>query len=146
MWSFPLISEKYPVHVLTDLLWNPLTSGKRLLLDIFPGNESHDLCGQRDSLRVTKTGNTLRAFELCQYTKQCSALCCDQRISVCQYRAFPRSFIAQVHYVINTQVFKLNSCAQYFCKRGGRKSKGPIIFFENSMIFQHARLAAPRIF
>lgn len=65
MWSFPLVSGKYPVHVSTDLLWNPLTSGKRLLLDIFPGNESHDLCGQRDSLRVTKTGNTLRAFELC---------------------------------------------------------------------------------
>ena len=65
MWSFPLISEKYPVHVLTDLLWNPLTSGKRLLLDIFPGNESHDLGGQRDSLRVTKIENTLRSFAFC---------------------------------------------------------------------------------
>lgn len=62
MWSFSLISEKYPIHVLTDLLWNPLTSGKRLLLDIFPENESHDLCGQRDSFRVTKTGNTLKGF------------------------------------------------------------------------------------
>ena len=62
MWSFSLISGKYPIHVLTDLLWNPLTSGKRLLLDIFPGNESHDLGGQRDSLRVTKTGNTLKGF------------------------------------------------------------------------------------
>lgn len=64
MWSFPLGSymwEVPTVHVSTYLLWNPLTLGKHLLLDIFPGNESHDLCGLRDSLRVTKIGNTLRA-------------------------------------------------------------------------------------